>query len=95
MCILSYNFVVASALSNKNSELSDVTKPLSSKERSGNSKSQAKEQNSAPADPLDGIDLNNYAGKLFHVILHLFMRIQFLFPFNKREERQRNVIDHF
>ena len=63
MCIFSYNFAVASALSNKNSELSDVTKPLSSKERSGNSKSQAKEQNSAPADPLDGIDLNNYAGK--------------------------------
>lgn len=54
-------FFVASAMSNKNSELSDVTKPLSSKERS---KTQAKEQTIAPADPLDGIDLNNYAGKL-------------------------------
>ncbi|XP_067941277.1 protein PRRC2A-like isoform X3 [Watersipora subatra] len=51
---------VASALSNKNSELSDVSKPLSNKEKT--SKSVSKETSHPVADPLDGIDLNNYAG---------------------------------
>ena len=53
---------IASAFSNKNSELSDVSKPLSNKEKT--SKSSSKEQSQPVVDPLDGYDLNNYAGML-------------------------------
>ncbi|KAF6032269.1 hypothetical protein EB796_009430 [Bugula neritina] len=57
---------VAAALSNKNSELSDVSKPLSSKDKTanlkGNHSSSTKESVPAVVDPLDGFDLNNYAG---------------------------------
>jgi len=58
----------AAALSNKNSELSDVSKPLSSKDKTanlkGNHSSSTKESVPAVVDPLDGFDLNNYAGEL-------------------------------
>ena len=58
---------IASAFSNKNSELSDVSKPLSNKEKT--SKSSSKEPTQPVVDPLDGYDLNNYAGMLICVCL--------------------------
>jgi len=47
--------ITAAAMTSKNSELSDVSKPLSGKE-----KSKPKEQE----NPLEGIDLSNTAGQL-------------------------------
>lgn len=85
-------YTVGSLFSGKNSELSDVSKPLSAKEKSGmksSSSSNLKDGALNATRPLDGIDLNNIAGRgeaFVTWLVYHYMLNSLLLHFNCREQ---------